>query len=97
MKSLLLLFLLLLYPSTSFAEIDERKTDVYFANGISTSIVDAATNADLLEETIRSQIYAGNIAEYEKHIAKVTTAYNSTHSFLGITGGLDAIETMYQK
>jgi len=34
MKKLLLLLLVLLYPVVSFAEIDERKTDIYFANGI---------------------------------------------------------------
>jgi hypothetical protein len=34
MKKLLLVFLLLLNPLLVFAEINECKTDVYFANGI---------------------------------------------------------------
>jgi hypothetical protein len=37
MKSLLILFSFVLYPLTSFAEIDERKIDVYFANVVSIS------------------------------------------------------------
>jgi len=92
MKSILLFFIITLFTTTLFAQIDERKTDVYFANGILTESIGADNNAILLEKAIRNETYAGNITEYEKHIAKVTTAYNSTHGFLP-----DGIETFFQK
>ena len=92
MKALLLLFLLILYPLNSFAEIDERKTDVYFANGIKTNEGNATANTRLLREEIISVIYSGNLHTFDKKIGKVTEAYNNTHGM-----GFDVIESLDQK
>jgi len=91
-KSLLILFLFVLYPLTAFAEIDERKIDVYFANGIKTSEPEAIKNATLLRNSIKDTTYSGNLDTYNKQIAKVAYSYNETHSFL-----IDGLETFYQK
>ena len=93
MKSILLFFIITLFTTTLFAQIDERKTDVYFANGILTKSNDAENNTILLEDTIIAETYGGDVAEYKKHIAKVTTAYNSTHAM----GVGDLIESLLQK
>jgi formylmethanofuran dehydrogenase subunit E-like metal-binding protein len=89
MKSLLLLFFLLLYPSTSFAEIDERKTDVYFANGISTKERTAIDYSDLLKKTMIDKF---GMDYYNQHINKVSYAYNSTHG-----DAFDLAESLDQK
>ncbi|WP_373033124.1 hypothetical protein [Sulfurovum sp.] len=44
MKKILLLLIIL--PVLAFSAIDERKTDVYFANGILTKEKDARSNAN---------------------------------------------------
>ncbi len=93
MKLLLLLFLFILYPLASFAEIDERKTDVYFANGILTNEKNATSNTVLLEDAIRLKFYNDNPMEMDKKIGKVTEAYNSTHGW----GIGDLIESLLQK
>jgi len=93
MKSLLILFLFILYPLTGFAEIDERKIDVYFANGILTDDGNATANTRLLREEIISVIYR-NLNKFDKSIGDVTEAYNSTHGWFG---SLDALETVLQK
>ena len=90
MKSLLLLLLLLLYPLTSFAETDERKIDVYFANGISTDEGNATANTILLKRAIKKNTYKSNLKEYSKQIGKVAKSYNSTHgSLFDLTESLD--------
>ncbi len=48
----ILLFLSIL-PILAFSAIDERKTDVYFANGIDTKEQVAIDNSLLLEDTIK--------------------------------------------
>ena len=93
MKLLLLLFLFILYPLASFAEIDERKTDVYFANGILTDEGNATANSRLLREEIISVIYSGNLNKFDKNIGDVAEAYNSTHGW----GIGDLIESLLQK
>jgi len=52
MKKLLLIFLLSLNPLIVLAEIDECKTDIYFANGILTEDWQAKDYAILLEDSI---------------------------------------------
>ena len=86
--------LLIMLASFAFANIDEHKVDVYFANGIMTKKEDAIINVGILEDSIKQKL---GMNQYNQHINKVSYAYNSTHSFLGISGVLDAIETIYQK
>ena len=91
MKNIFLLLILL--SSILFAEIDEYKTDVYFANGILTEREDAKNNAEkVLEPAIRKELYNNNENEMYNHIGKVFYAYNSTHGFIP-----DGIETIMQK
>jgi len=89
MKKLLLLFVLLFNPLIAFAEINECKTDVYFANGILTKQQSAIDNALLLEDAIKQKF---GIAYYTQKIGKVDYAYNQTQGFLP-----DGIETFLQK
>ena len=72
--------MILFYPIVGLSAIDERKTDVYFANGILTEDWQAEANAELLEIAIKDIIYSGNISNYNNHIGKVTYAYNHTIS-----------------
>ena len=72
MKLLLIFFLCVLYPLTVFAKIDERKTDIYFANGISTNEGNASANTDLLRLAIVNDIYSNNLDKFDNEIAKVT-------------------------
>ena len=58
MKLLLIFFLCVLYPLTVFAKIDERKTDIYFANGISTNEGNASANTDILMSSILKEKYS---------------------------------------
>ena len=98
MKSLLLLLLLLLYPLTSFAETDERKIDVYFANGISTNEDNATLNTLLLEKSIKIEFYNGKSVEMSKQIGKVAKSYNSTHDLVISGDGIfDLVESIDQK
>ena len=78
MKKLFLLLIILVFPNVLFSSVDECKTDVYFANGILTTPRQASDNAILLDETIKQNIYVGNLQKYNKQIGKVDYAYNST-------------------
>jgi len=89
MKKLLILLLLFLYPVSSFATIDERKVDVFFANGIKTEKRDAINNSGLLRVAIKDKF---GIDYYNKHIGEVSYAYNQTANF-----GADSLETLLQK
>ncbi len=73
MKKIFLLLILL--SSFIFADIDERKVDVYFANGIKTKDKDAEKNAKLLDTAIESKL---GTTKYKQQIGKVTYAYNDT-------------------
>ena len=92
MKLLLIIFLCVLYPLSSFAQIDERKTDVYFANGILTDDRNATANTLLLRDSIRIKFYNDNPTEMKKRIGKVAKAYNSTHGMIA-----DLYESLKQK
>jgi len=97
MKLLFLVFLFILYPLTAFSAIDERKIDVYFANGIKTNEGNASANTDLLRLVIVSETYNGNLNNFDKSIGDVTEAYNSTHNmFADEDGGFDLLESFYQ-
>ena len=88
MKKIFLLLLLL--ASSAFSAIDERKTDVYFANGILTSPDASKANTILLRDSI---IEKYNLDYYNRKIGKVDYAYNSTHGW----GLGDLIESLLQK
>jgi hypothetical protein len=92
MKNIFFIVIACIYPVVSFSAIDERKTDVYFANGIKTEDWQAETNAGLLEASIKNITYGRNINEYNKHIGEVSYAYNQTANF-----GADSLETLLQK
>lgn len=81
------LLLLLLIVCSLFAEIDERKIDVYFANGIDTSVRRAKEAKDKISE--KYQTY--NPTLY-KSVEDWKVAYNTTHGI-----GLDLYESTIQK
>ena len=91
MQKLIFLFLIWTYPLVCFANIDERKIDVYFANGILTDESNATNNALILRKAIVTTIYS-NKTEMKKHIGKVDYAYNSTHG-----EKFDLLESTLQK
>ena len=91
MKKTILLLLLLV--STAFSAINECKTDIYFGNGILTKRTDAIYNTfEILEPSIRKEIYHNNEDEMYKHIGKVEEAYNHTDGMLA-----DLLESFVQK
>ena len=83
------LFLLLITLSTlAFSAIDECKTDVYFGNGILTTPDASKSNTILLRDDIIEKF---GIDYFNKHIGKVSYAYNSTFGF-----EQDITESIYQ-
>jgi len=92
MKSLIILLIFIFYPLVASAEIDERKIDIYFANGILVDDGNATANTKLLRNSILDGKYHRNENEMYNHIGKVSYAYNSTHGFIP-----DGIETIMQK
>lgn len=89
MKKLFLLFALFLNSAIVLATIDERKIDVYFANGISTSKAVARFDAGILRDAIIDKY---RIVAYNKMIGNVGYSYNETH---GIAA--DLLESIFQK
>ena len=93
MKKLLLLFLVLLFPIVSFSAIDECKTDIYYANGITTKDTDAQYVAErILEPTILKEKFNDDEVEMKKHIGEIGYSYNQTNGFF-----YDGMETYLQK
>ena len=80
MKKLLLVLILML-PLSIIAQINECKTDIYFANGILTTKPSAKNNAYLLKQSVKKSFNSLN--EYNKHIGQVDYAYNSTVGMFG--------------
>ena len=99
MKKLLLFTLIWLYPVISFSAIDERKTDIYFANGIKTSDAEAKENAEkILEPAIKKGLFESNETKMYTYIGKFDYAYNNTHDmFIDEDGGFDLFESFLQK
>ena len=81
MKNIFIIFILLLSTLLQ-ATIDERKIDVYFANGIDTKKGIAEDYAYLIEQAIEATYYSGNINLYNKQIGEVYTAYNQTNNIV---------------
>ncbi|WP_373033131.1 hypothetical protein [Sulfurovum sp.] len=89
MKKSFLLFFIFFYPVVSFSAVDERKTDVYFANGILTSPDTSKKNTILLRDSIIDKF---GMATYTQSIGEVSYAYNQTTDFV-----TDSLETLLQK
>ncbi len=80
MKHLLLIFCLL-FPIVALSSIDERKTDIYFANGIDTSPESAyISTKTILKPAIEKEFYQ-NEDEMKRRIGKVALSYNHTVGF----------------
>jgi len=58
MKIFFILVFLFIYPFVSFAEIDERKTDIYYANGILVSDLKAKDASLILETAVIDKIFS---------------------------------------
>ena len=84
------LFLILL-TSFAFSAIDERKTDIFFGNGVLTDREAAKHNAFKVLEPAIIDTFGPDY--YNQHIGKVAYAYNSTH----LWGFGDLIESALQK
>jgi hypothetical protein len=65
MKKLLLflLFLLPIFLNSQTIEIDERKNNIYFANGIMNTRDNARKSLDLIYEATKNDIYSNNEAD----------------------------------
>ena len=85
MKNIILIFLFL--ASLLYAEIDERKSDVYFANGIDTDIETTYKSKDKIEEYFKS-----TFPQTYNSIKTWDIVYNHTHGI-----GIDLYESMLQK
>jgi len=87
-------FIIFIFFYSQLHAIDERKVDVYFANGIDTKKKFALRNAKILEDSISGSMplfydeYLGNIGRN----GKVALSYNQTVSF-----GSDIWESIVQK
>jgi hypothetical protein len=95
LRYIVIITICLLLPLSVFAKIDERKIDIYFANGINTKlngIRGAIYNTtEVLEPAIRQEFYH-NDEEMKKSIGKITYAYNQTSGPV-----LDIWESIAQK
>ncbi len=80
MKYFFLFLLVYAFSFTCYANIDERKTDIYFANGILTSPSQAEYNTFTVLQSSVMDLYV-NEREYRKHVGKVWYAYNQTKKY----------------
>ena len=70
--------------------MDERKADVYFANGIKTNEGTASANTQLLLRSIIDTQYNGSEDKMYRHIGKVIESYNNTNGmFFDLTESAD--------
>jgi len=89
-KILLLLLAPLILLANAHIPIDERVTDVYFANGIMNSQDDADDSLDLIKKEIQIELYKNDIDEMKKY-HNFDTAYNKSYGM-----GLDLFESFLQ-
>jgi len=73
--------------SVSVVEVDESKSDVYFANGINTKKIDAEKSI----RKVKLEFKKYNLDAYKK-VEKWNVSYNHTHGI-----GIDLYESMLQK
>lgn len=96
----IILVLLLLISSISASEIDERKTDLYFGNGVWNSEADAAESQEELQKRV-DLVIIGDNPQLEEKYSKVNLVYNWTgtspdNNVSVGTQVYDVIETFYQ-
>jgi len=99
MKKICFITLLWIFPTLVFSAIDERKVDIYFANGIKTSEDEAWKNTyEILRPAINKDLFKNNEIRMKKYIGKFDYAYNNTHGmFIDRDGGFDLLESFLQK
>ncbi len=79
---LTLLFLLPLLGISAEIEIDETKSDIYFANGVLTDDGNATKNLKLISDLIFIEQYIDDMDKMEKEL-NFKKAYNQTVGFVG--------------
>lgn len=89
-KILFLLLIPFILLANTHIPIDERVTDIYFANGIMNSKKDARASLKLIEDEVLLKLYSGDKLEMEKH-HNFDTAYNESYGM-----GLDLFESFLQ-
>jgi hypothetical protein len=90
----ILLILTFLFPIHLYAQdiiIDERITDIYYANGIMTTERDAYISLDLIRNATLQDIYNNNLSE-RKRETNFDLLYNETYNMFW-----DKLETFKQK
>lgn len=91
MKKILYLLIFPILLSATSIQVDERQTDIYFANGIMNTKKNARDNLKLIRDQVRDNLYAGNQVEMNKY-HNFGTAYNETHGMAS-----DLFEAFLQK
>ncbi len=89
-KILLLLLAPLILLANTHIPIDERITDIYFANGIMNSKEDTYSSLKLIKNELARVKYNGDKLEMEKY-HNFDTAYNESYGM-----GLDLFESFLQ-
>jgi hypothetical protein len=90
----LLLFLIFLFPiflNAQTGDIDERKNDIYFANGIATERWQADRSLNIIRNAALQDIYNNNLSE-RKRETDYKLLYNESHSMFW-----DLLEAFQQK
>ncbi len=85
MKRYIILALLFFIPLLGLSDdfkIDERKSDIYFANGVLTTDKDADENLKLISDLVFTEQYMENMDRFEKEL-NFKKAYNQTTGFAG--------------
>ena len=74
MSKIVLLLLLPLVLLADTQSIDERQTDIYFANGIMNSRGDALKSLGLIYDEMARVIYGGDKIKMDKYLSILLTA-----------------------
>jgi hypothetical protein len=90
----LLLFLIFLFPiflNAQTADIDERKNDIYYANGIMNTRTQAQDSSNLIYEAAKKDFYNSNTTAMKRE-TDYKLLYNESHSMFW-----DLLEAFQQK
>ncbi|MDR1460483.1 MAG: hypothetical protein LBI78_02435 [Campylobacteraceae bacterium] len=90
-KLILLLIFLVSFLVSQEIKVDERISDIYFANGILTTEKQAWEASKLISDATKKDIYNGNTAEM-KRFTNFDLLYNNTYGFYA-----DVLEMFNQK
>jgi len=88
-KIVLLLLTSFILSANNHIPIDERVTDIYFANGIMNEKEDAENSLDLIRKNIQAKLYKDKAEMLQNH--NFDTAYNESYGM-----GLDLFESFLQ-